>query len=147
MNRPRSVWLKSGLLLEAVMKLRGWLISLLFRHDDPSPRCQVRLQLTGEPPGNPSECLIKEIVGESKSVSLEWLGGKVSDTLYHEELRLGAGTLDIGVWGPALFASEADRILAEMRPQFAYLVRENEASHGMEAEEDVGMLQETGQKL
>ncbi len=99
--------------------------SLIVRQHDPCPRCHVCLQLTGKPPENHSEHLVKKIVGERKSVALHWLEEKVSDTLYHEELTLGAGTLDIGVWGPALFAREAARILAEIRPEFAYRIRKN----------------------
>ncbi|OGO23725.1 MAG: hypothetical protein A2144_01260 [Chloroflexi bacterium RBG_16_50_9] len=105
------------------MKLKRW---LKLRHDGPSLASQLRLQFTGEPPGNPSECLIKEIVRESGSVNLDWLEEQVSDTLYRAELRRGGWALDIGIWGPAVFAKEAARILAEVRPQFAYLVREGE---------------------
>jgi len=99
--------------------------SLILRQHDPCPRCHVYLKLTGKPPENHSEWLVKKLMGVHKLVPLHWLEEQVSDTLYHEELRLGAGTLDIGVWGPTLFAREAARILADIRPEFASLVREN----------------------
>ena len=83
------------------------------------------VQLTGRPPENQAEYFVKKIMGEREAVPLHWLEGQISNTLYHEELKLGAGTLDIGVWGPGLFVKEADRILAEIRPEFAYFVREN----------------------
>jgi len=80
------------------------------------------LQLTGKPPANDSECLVEGIVGKGKSAPIHWLEEQICDTLYRAELRRGAGTLDIGVWGPALFRIEAVCVLKEMRSEFAHLV-------------------------
>ena len=80
-------------------------------------------------------------MGERESVPLHWLEEQISNTLYHEELELGAGTLDIGLWGPALFGKEADCILAEIRPEFAYFIRGNgeklEAIGSIEVEPEI----------
>lgn len=109
------------------MKLWKRFSSLLVKHHDPCPRCHVRLQLTGKPPENHSECLVKKIVGERKSVPFHWLEEQVSDTLYRAELSRGAWVLDIGVWGPTLFVIEATRTLAEICPEFAFLLGEDGA--------------------
>ncbi|MDP2920110.1 MAG: hypothetical protein Q8O43_07835 [Dehalococcoidia bacterium] len=89
-------------------------------------KCRICLQLTGEPPNNPSECLIIKIVGESKSVPLKWLKERISDNLYRDELWRGGWATDIGLWGPAVFTKAAVQILSDIRPQFACLVNENE---------------------
>jgi len=111
------------------MKLRKQLKSLLLKSDDPHTESQARMRFTGEPPVNPSECLIQEIVGENRSVQIGWLREQVCDNLYRVELRQGGWAADIGLWGPTAFTGEADRLMAKVRPQFACLVQDIETDH------------------
>lgn len=75
----------------------------------------------GIPADNASERLIEGIIGEGKSAPLLWLEEQVSDALYRAELLSGAWAVDIGVWGPKLFRSEAVRLIKEIRPEFAHV--------------------------
>lgn len=112
------------------MKLWRQFISPLCRGHGPVSGGHVRVQFTGEPPANPSEDLIRQLVGSRSSISLGWLKEQIADALYHEGLRQGAWTVDIGIWGPAAFRKEAARILADIRPEFGLLVEESEAGSG-----------------
>ena len=85
------------------------------------------LRLTGKPPANAAERLVERIVGKGKSAHLHWLEEQVCDAFYRAELRGGAWVIDIGVWGPSLFRTEAARVLEEIRPEFARLVPVDEA--------------------
>ena len=112
------------------MRLWRRLISSIFQGHSPCPECHVRLQLTGAPPGNCLEGLIKQIAGDRRLAPIHWLEEQICDTLYCAELRKGAWALDIGLWGPALFRKEASRILAGVRPEFGRFVREGEGGFG-----------------
>lgn len=113
--------------LRAPMKLMRRLGFLVFGRPGRCPSRYVHLQLTGKPPANDSERLVEGIVGKGKSAPLHWLEEQICDTLYRAELRRGAGTLDIGVWGPTLFRIEAVRVLEEIRPEFAHPVPDSKA--------------------
>ncbi len=108
------------------MKLWKQFKSILVEHHDPCQTGDVCLEFTGELPENPSEYLVKKIVGEHRSVRLHWLEEQVSHTLYREEISHNAWALDIGIWGPAFFGPEVARVLAEIRPEFASLIGEND---------------------
>lgn len=112
------------------MKLWRQFLSPRCRSHAPAPGDHVRMQFTGEPPANPSEDLIRQIVGARRSVSLGWLEEQIADALYHEGLRQGAWVIDIGIWGPAIFRKEAARILADIRPEFGFLPEEGQAGSG-----------------
>lgn len=113
--------------LRALMKSMRRLGFLILGRPGRYPSCYVHLQLTGKPPANDTERLVEGIVGKGKSAPLHWLEEQLCDTLYRAELRRGAGTLDIGVWGPTLFRIEAVRVLKEMRSEFAYPVPDGRA--------------------
>lgn len=85
-------------------------------------KCHLRLRLTGEPPQNSSERLIESVAKGMEHPALHWLEQQIGAALYHEEVRRGAAAVDIGLLGPAVFRKEADRILADMRPEFGYLM-------------------------
>ena len=84
------------------------------------------MQFTGELPGNPSEDLIQQIVGDRRSASLPWLEEQIGDALYYAVLRQSAWAIDLGILVPGAFRREAVRILADVRPEFASIVIEGE---------------------
>ncbi|MBI2836324.1 MAG: hypothetical protein HYX85_01355 [Chloroflexi bacterium] len=90
--------------------------------------CDVCLQLTGEHPANTAEEAVKKIVGDRQVVSVRWLEEQLSQTLFREQLGHNAWAVDIGILGPACFGPEVARILADLRPQFAVLIKEGEAA-------------------
>ena len=85
------------------MKLWRQFIFPLCRGHGPVSRGHVCVQFTGEPPANPSEDLIRQLVGGRSSVSLGWLKEQIADALYHEGLRQGAWAVDIGILGSGRF--------------------------------------------
>ena len=99
------------------------LTSNLFRVHTPCPGCKARVQFTGERPSSPSEVMIERIAGGRESVPLHWLEERLSEALYHAEVRQGAWALDVGIWGPGAFRSEAQRTLEGLRPGYARLSR------------------------
>lgn len=107
------------------MMLWSQLAALLSARGGRSSRGDVYLCLTGEPACNPSELLIKTIVGARRKAPIEWLEKQISEALYREELRRGAGALDIGIYGPAIYREETAHLLAAVRPEFGYLVEED----------------------
>jgi hypothetical protein len=86
-----------------------------------SPSHQLQMKLTGEPPSNSAERLVKKIAGNRRELPLEWLEKQVCHELHVEELRLTWYTADIGICGRDLFRQEASLILAKIRPEFGYI--------------------------
>jgi hypothetical protein len=82
---------------------------------------QPRLKLTGEPPSNDAEELVKKIAGDRKELPLEWLETKVCHELYAKELRLTRYTADIGICGREHFRREAKLILARIHREFGFI--------------------------
>ena len=108
------------------MELLKRYLSPLVRRDNSYPRFRVRVSFTGLPAANGAEDLIERIARGQQSIALNRLQEQLVEALYQSELRQGAWTLDIGIWGPAVFRKEARRIMESVRPEFALLVREGE---------------------
>ncbi|MBI2907302.1 MAG: hypothetical protein HYX92_06565 [Chloroflexi bacterium] len=100
------------------------LVCFLFGGHVPCPGCRVCVQLTGRPPCNPSEELVKRIAGDRGSAPLHWLEERIGEELYRTALCKGAWAADIGVWGPELFHGETSLILEAMRPEFGCLTEQ-----------------------
>lgn len=103
------------------MKFWNKIIYLVSRQHSPSLSRQLQMKLTGEPPHNAAEKLVKSVAGNRLELPLEWLEERVCHALYTEELRLSYYTADVGLWGRDLFRREARIILAEIRPEFGYV--------------------------
>jgi hypothetical protein len=86
-----------------------------------SPGRRLQMKLTGEPPSNSAERLVKKIAGNRRELPLEWLEKQVCHELHVEELRLTWYTTDIGIYGRDLFRKEASLMLAKIRPEFGYI--------------------------
>jgi hypothetical protein len=79
------------------------------------------MKLTGEPPSNSTERLVKKVAGNRLELPLEWLEKQLCHELYVEELRLTWYTADIGLCNRELFQKEARLILDKIRPEFGYI--------------------------
>jgi hypothetical protein len=86
-----------------------------------SSRRHLRIKLTGEPPSNSAERLVRKIAGDRRELPLEWLEKRVCHELHAEELRLTWYTADIGICGRDLFHKEASLMIAKIRPEFGYI--------------------------
>lgn len=104
------------------------LILFLSRGHAPCSGCYVRVEFTGAPPRHPSEDLLRKASGGRRSVWLHRLEEQVAEALYHEALRRGGWSLDIGVWGPAAYRKEASRIVADIQPEFGHLIEDGESN-------------------
>ncbi|MBI2852004.1 MAG: hypothetical protein HYX84_02710 [Chloroflexi bacterium] len=98
------------------------------KNPDRCEECDVCLQLTGEQPANRAEEIVKRIVGNRQVVSLHWLEEQLSQALYRDELGHNAWAVDIGIWGASCFGPEVARLMTELRPQFAVLIKEGETA-------------------
>jgi hypothetical protein len=103
------------------MKFWHKVICLVSRQHPPSASHKLRMILTGEPPCNAAEELVKRIAGNRLELPLEWLEKQVCHELYVEELRLTSYTSDIGLCGRELFRKEVSLMLAKIRPEFGYI--------------------------
>jgi hypothetical protein len=83
-----------------------------------SPRCSFQMKLTGKPPCNAAEKMVKKIAGDRLELPLEWLEKRICHELYVEELRQTWYTTDIGLCGRELFHEQAGNILGEITPGF-----------------------------
>ena len=79
------------------------------------------MKLTGVPPSNDAEKLIKKVTGDRMEVTLEWLEKQVCHALYSEELRLTRYTADIGLCGRESFHDEANLVISKITPGFAHI--------------------------
>lgn len=95
-----------------------------------APECQFLMKLTGEPPCNAVEELVKKIAGNRPELPLPWLRQQLCHALYAEELRRGGYVVDVGLVGPALFCEEAASILARIRPEFGYIREAGDTARG-----------------
>jgi hypothetical protein len=95
----------------------------------------LQMRLTGEPPCNAAEELVKKLSGSRLELPVDWLEKRIAHELYAEELRLTRHTAEIGLHGRAFFRKEAGVILAKIRPEFG---RIREAVAGQEAEDTGG---------
>jgi hypothetical protein len=91
-------------------------------------RSPLQMKLTGEPPCNAAEMMVKKIAGERLELPLEWLEKQLCHELYAEELRLTSYTADIGLCGRELFRKEASLMLAKIRPEFGYICKARPAT-------------------
>jgi hypothetical protein len=64
------------------------------------------LQPPGRSPQTHIEAELIAVLTDEGTISLNELVQRVADRLYHEELRRGAGALDIGLFGSGLFDRE-----------------------------------------
>jgi hypothetical protein len=91
-----------------------------------STRCRLRMKLTGQPPSNAAEKMVKKIAGDRLEIPLEWLERRICHELYVEELHSTWYTTDIGLCGREVFHEQAGHILGEITPGFGSIL---EAGH------------------
>jgi hypothetical protein len=82
---------------------------------------RILMKLTGKPPANTAEDMVKRIAKNRMEMPLEWLEKRVCHELYAEELRLTHFTSDIGLCGREFFRDEASLLLASIRPEFGFI--------------------------
>jgi hypothetical protein len=85
--------------------------------------CQFQMKLTGKPPSNGAEKMVKKIASGRLELPLDWLEKQICHELFIEELHLTWYTTDIGLCGRELFRDEASKILQEITPEFGYICK------------------------
>jgi hypothetical protein len=82
------------------------LLSMLPRKGSSRGNRIVRLARGSRPPGTPVEQLAVSVLVSKGAISLDALAERVASELYREELRQGAGVLDIGLFGSRFFTRD-----------------------------------------
>jgi hypothetical protein len=99
----------------------GWKLGSLFaigRSDDAVLAAQAEngvvrlLDSRSQPPSSPVQQQLLAVLNRSGAASVSSLVHAVAEDLYIEELRLGAGILDIGLFGSRIFHND---IIQELR--------------------------------
>jgi hypothetical protein len=86
-----------------------------------SPGHRLHMKLTGKPPSNAAEDMVKKIAGNRRELPLDWLKHRICHELYVDELHQTWYMTDIGLCGRELFHEEAGKILEEITPEFGYV--------------------------
>jgi hypothetical protein len=87
-----------------------------------STGCRLQVKLTGQPPSNAAENMVKKIAGDRLEMPLQWLERRICHELYVEELRSTWYTTDIGLCGREVFHEQAGHILSEITSGFGYIL-------------------------
>ena len=85
------------------------LLSMLPRRSSPRGNIIVRLAASSRQPETRVEQLVLTMLASEGAITLDTLAERVASELYREELRQGAQTLDIGLFGSRLFLGDVIR--------------------------------------
>ena len=97
------------------MGIRSWAVRRQDRHAEPEP-C---VRLTGRRlPQTPFERWLADVLMTGDKLRRSRLIELLTEKLFEQELRSGAGQVDAGVWGPALFRREVTHMLAGLEGDF-----------------------------
>jgi hypothetical protein len=85
------------------------LLSMLPRRSSPRQNIIVRLAQGSRQPTTRVEQLAVSVLASQGAIPLDTLAERVASELYREELRNGAQSLDIGLFGSRLFLGDVIR--------------------------------------
>jgi len=91
-----------------MIHIKEALLSMLPRTNSPRPII-VRLEPGSRQPQTRVEQLTVSMLASKGAIPLDTLAERVASELYREELRQGAQTLDIGLFGSRLFLGDVIR--------------------------------------
>jgi hypothetical protein len=94
-----------------MIRVKEALLSLLPRRNSPRENIIIRLAQGSRQPATRVEQLALSVLASQGAIPLDTLAERVASELYREELRNGAGVLDIGLFGSRVFTSDVVREL------------------------------------